>query len=84
MAQVSRRDFLGQSAAALGGVALGGQVVTAANAAHKHRGATNLYERANDGTKPTAPAVKFLRSHGRSVAESERSNHRRGSASGTG
>src|SRR5437879_9174410 len=35
MAQVSRRDFLGQSAVALGGVALGGQLVTAANAAHK-------------------------------------------------
>jgi predicted aldo/keto reductase-like oxidoreductase len=35
MLQVSRRDFLGQSAAALGAVALGGQVAPAANAARK-------------------------------------------------
>jgi aryl-alcohol dehydrogenase-like predicted oxidoreductase len=35
MIQVSRRDFLGQSAAALGGLALSGQLATAANAARK-------------------------------------------------
>src|SRR6266852_5064007 len=35
MSQVSRRDFLGQSAVAFGAMALSGQVVTTANAAAK-------------------------------------------------
>jgi predicted aldo/keto reductase-like oxidoreductase len=35
MFQVSRRDFLGQSAAAVGSLALGGQLATAAHAARK-------------------------------------------------
>jgi aryl-alcohol dehydrogenase-like predicted oxidoreductase len=37
MSGVSRRDFLGQSAAALGGLAMGAQLATAANAALKLR-----------------------------------------------
>src|SRR5260370_42072382 len=51
MAQVSRRDFLGQSAAALGSVGRGTQLATAANAARKLKSAADQVVLGRTGIK---------------------------------